>query len=51
MCCFISPLACFDDFESQKDFNNSSNAGVLSSSMEVMLGRLNGLFRGVEHDG
>lgn len=51
MYCFISPFAYFEAFDSQNDFNSSSNAGVLSSSIDVMLGRLNDLFFGVEHDG
>lgn len=50
--CFKSPFACcFADLPSQNDLNNSSKAGVLSSSMDAMLGRLNDLFLGVEHDG
>lgn len=49
--CFMSPFASLADFESQNDFNNSSNEGVLSSSIDAMLGRLNDLFRGVEQDG
>lgn len=49
--CFTSPFASFADFPSQNDLNSSSKAGVLSSSMEAMLGRLNDLFLGVEQDG
>lgn len=48
--CFTSPFACFVDFASQNDFNNSSNVGVLSSSIDSKLGRLNDLFLGVEQD-
>lgn len=40
-----------EDFESQKYFNSSSNDGVFNSSIDVILGRLNGLFFGVEHVG
>lgn len=47
----MSPLACFKDFASQKDLNNSSKLGVLSSSIDATLGRLNDLFLGVEQDG
>jgi hypothetical protein len=47
----MSPFTCFEDFESQNDFNNSSKAGVLSSSIDAKVGRLYGLFLGVEQDG
>ncbi|KAF8406588.1 hypothetical protein HHK36_008676 [Tetracentron sinense] len=40
-----------NNFESQNDFSNSSKAVVLSSSMDAMLGKLKGLFLGVEQDG
>ena len=49
--CFTSPFASFAAFASQNNFNNSSKGGVLSSSMDDTLGRLNDLFLGVEHDG
>lgn len=50
--CFTSPFACLEDFISpQNDFSSSSKAGVLSSSMEAMLGKLNGLLLGVEQEG
>lgn len=49
--CFTSPFDSFEDFSSQNEFNNSSKAGVFSSSIDSTLGRLNGLFVGVEHDG
>lgn len=49
--CLMSPFICFADFASQIDFNNSSKAGVLSSSIDAMVGRLNDLFLGVEQDG
>lgn len=48
--CFTSPFASFEDFPSQNEFN-SLKAGVFSSSIDSTLGRLNGLFVGVEHDG
>lgn len=49
--CFKSPFACLEDLTSQNDLNSSSKAGVLSSSIDAMLGRLNDLFLGVEQDG
>lgn len=49
--CFTSPFACLIDLASQNDFNNSSKAGVLSSSIDETLGRLNDLLLGVEQDG
>lgn len=49
--CLTSPFASFGDFASQNDFNSSSKDGVLSSSMDEMLGKLNDLFLGVEQDG
>ena len=49
--CLMSPFTCFGDLASQNDFNNSSKAGVLSSSIDAMVGRLNDLFLGVEQDG
>lgn len=49
--CFTSPFASLADFASQNAFNNSSKEGVLSSSMDATLGRLNDLFLGVEQDG
>lgn len=49
--CVTSPFSSFEDFPSQNEFNNSSKVGVFSSSIDSMLGRLNGLFVGVEHDG
>lgn len=48
---FTSPFDSFEDLPSQNVFNNSSKAGVFSSSIDSTLGRLNGLFVGVEQDG
>lgn len=39
------------DTASQNDFSSCSNDGVLSSSMDLMLGRLIDRFFGVEQDG
>lgn len=49
--CFTSPFDCFEDFKSQNDLRSSSKAGVRSSSMDAMLGKLNDRFLGVEQDG
>lgn len=51
MTCFSSPFASFDCLRSQNDLSSSSKAGVLSSSMEEMLGKLNDLLLGVEQEG
>lgn len=47
----MSPFASFIALPSQNDRISSSKAGVLSSSSEAKVGRLNNLFFGVEHDG
>lgn len=49
--CFKSPFTSFDSLRSQNGLSSSSKAGVLSSSMEAMLGRLNDLLLGVEQEG
>lgn len=51
--CFESPFASFNCvcLRSQRDLSSSSKAGVLSSSMEAVLGKLNDLLLGVEQEG
>lgn len=47
--CLASPFCiCFGDLQSWNAFNNSSNDGVLSSSIDPTVGMLYSLFLGVE---